>query len=662
MPLYRNFYKRKFRKFYKQRKPRRRFRRRRFRGPFRYGRRRPWVRRKFYKYKKNKKLKRIILTQWQPSHIKKCRIKGTIQLFQAGLGRYSYNYTMYKESYVPQHEPGGGGWCYLMFSLGNLYTENQRLQNWWTVSNKGLNLVRYRGVKIKFYRQKHTDYVVTWSNEYPMEVGKYHFPSLHPQRMLQYNHKIVVPSYDTLPQSKKPYKKVFIPPPKEMVDKWYFQQFFQRYPLVLIAAGACSLSNMYVGNQAMSNNCTVNCLNTKLFQHKCFQYQGTVGYTPKGSIYLYGAQNGNENDKVETLTFLGNSMKFTSGKPMSSVTNWTNYTKDYWGNPFHSDFMNEQRHVYMSNIQPSTLFQQKQSTIKSTAGLTKVIEPLYYECRYNPCKDDGVANEVYWVKNFAEEKGWDTNDDPDLEIHGFPLWICLWGWYDWSKKLNKAKNIYQDYTIVIKTRYMEPKLPAYVLLNDEFPLGLGDYDTPTKKLTEADLNYWFPRWKFQKEAVETLLMTGTAVCRPENARQIQAHCGYTFYFKWGGNPASMEQVVDPTTQPQYPVPSGLFQSPEIVDPSTSIFNYLYNFDVRRHLLTQTAEKRIKNLTDFDISLFTDGTTPTPFEPPIQTPQTWTEETSEEEKKTLLQQLHQLQQHNLQLLQRYQQLKLMTQST
>ncbi len=135
-----------------------------------------------------------------------------------------------------------------------------------------------------------------------------------------------------------------------------------------------------------------------------------------------------------------------------------------------------------------------------------------------------------------------------------------------------------------------------------------------------------------------------------------------FIFKWGGNPASMEQVVDPTTQPQYPVPSGLLQSPEIVDPSTSIFNYLYNFDVRRHLLTQTAEKRIKNLTDFDISLFTDGTAPTPFEPPIQTPQTWTEETSEKEKTTLLQQLHELQQHNLQLLQRYQQLKLMTQST
>lgn len=572
---------------------------------------------------------------------------------------------MYKESYVPPHEPGGGGWCYLMLSLGNLYTENQRLQNWWTVSNKGLNLVRYQGVILKFYRQKHTDYVVTWSNEYPMEVGKYHFPSIHPQRMLQYNHKIVVPSYDTLPQCKKPYKRVYVPPPKEMIDKWYFQQFFQRYPLVLIASTACSLNNMYVGNQAMNNNCSINCLNTNLFKHKCFQYQGTTGYQPKGGMYLYALDNGQIDPlsgKVGEMTYLGNSMDYQPGENLNSTSDVQTYNQKKWGNPFYTQYINEQRKIVTTSKQYTALWSKKNEQMKQES-IQLQIEPFYYECRYNPCKDDGIGNEVYWVKNFAEENGWDTKTDPDLAIDGFPLWIALWGWYDWSKKLNKAKNIWNDYILVIKTRYMEPKLPAYVFLNDEFPLGLGNYDEPLKKIDPNDLKHWYPKWKFQKEAVETLLMTGTAVCRPENARQIQAHCGYKFLFKWGGNPASMEQVVDPTAQPQYPVPSGLFQSPEIVDPSTSIFNYLYNFDVRRHLLTQTAEKRIKNLSDTDISMFTDGTQQPLYEPPIQTPQTtWTEETSEEEKKTLLLQLQQLQQHNLHLLQRYQQLKLMTLNT
>lgn len=596
--------------------------------------------------------------QWQPSHIKKCRIKGTIQLFQAGYGRFSYNYTAYKESYVPPHQPGGGGWCYLMLSLGNLYTENQRLQNWWTTSNKGLNLVRYFGVSFKFYRQKHTDYVVSYSNEYPMSVGKFHYPSIHPQRLLQYNHKIVVPSYDTLPQSKKPYKKVFVKPPKEMIDKWYFQSQFQRYPLVLLACTACSLNNMYVGNNVLNNNCTILCLNTNLFKNKCFQFQGTTGYQPKGNIYLYGLPNGEtdlKKEPIKNLIYLGNSMQFQAGDTLDSVTAFTSYQKQKWGNPFFNQYFNDIKTVLITTNQPSYWFAKKQETI-GTQAIQKVVDPLYYECRYNPCKDDGIGNEVYWVNNFSAEDGWDTKKDPDLAIDGFPLWIALWGWYDWSKKLNKAKNIYQDYVLVIKTRYMEPKLPAYIFLNDEFPLGLGDYETPTKDLTPADLNYWFPRWKFQKEAVEALLMTGTAVCRPENAKQIQAHCSYNFRLKWGGNPASMEKVIDPVAQPDYPVPGGLLQNTEIIDPSTSIYNLLYDFDVRRDLLTQRAEKRIKQIQETDQSLFTDGTT-NPFDPPIQAQQeTWEEETQKEEKTSLLLQLRELQHLNQQLLLRYRQLK------
>ncbi len=257
-----------WRKNWKRKWPRRRYRRRRLRSNFRSKRRRTWVRKRNYAKYIAKKLRKIKIMQWQPSHIKKCRIKGTIQLFQAGYGRYSYNYTAYKESYVPPHQPGGGGWCYLMLSLGNLYTENQRLQNWWTTSNKGLNLVRYYGVSFKFYRQKYTDYVVSYSNEYPMSVGKFHYPSIHPQRLLQYNHKIVVPSYATLPQSKKPYKKVFVRPPKKMIDKWYFQSQFQRFPLVLLACTACSLNEMYVGHNVLNNNCTILCLNTNLFKNK----------------------------------------------------------------------------------------------------------------------------------------------------------------------------------------------------------------------------------------------------------------------------------------------------------------------------------------------------------------------------------------------------------
>lgn len=73
-----------------------------------------------------------------------------------------------------------------------------------------------------------------------MEVGKYHYPSIHPQRMLTYNHRLIIPSYRTMPLWKKTYKKCFIKPPKEMIDKWYFQNHFQRYPLCMLAVTACN--------------------------------------------------------------------------------------------------------------------------------------------------------------------------------------------------------------------------------------------------------------------------------------------------------------------------------------------------------------------------------------------------------------------------------------
>ncbi len=100
---------------------------------------------------------------------------------------------------VPEFQPGGGGWSIFQISLNDLYKEHQQLMNWWTKTNKDYNLVRYCKLKLKFYRQRHTDYVVNYQLQYPFEVGKLHYPSSHPQRLLMYNKKILVPSYNTLP-------------------------------------------------------------------------------------------------------------------------------------------------------------------------------------------------------------------------------------------------------------------------------------------------------------------------------------------------------------------------------------------------------------------------------------------------------------------------------
>nr|UGV39568.1 MAG: ORF1 [TTV-like mini virus] len=651
-PFRRRYYKRNFYK------PRRWFRRWRSGKTLRRKRRRrrTRVRRRRFKNFKKYKLKFIKLTQWQPSHIKNCKIKGTIQLFQAGIGRFSHNYSLFKDSWVPEHEPGGGGWCYLQLSLGNLYTEHQRLQNWWTRSNQGLNLCRYRGVRLRFWRQQFTDYIVTYSNEYPMEVGKFHYPSMHPQRLMLYNHRIVVPSYNSMPHKKKAFKQVFVKPPKEMVDKWYFQQHFQRFPLVLIAASACSLEQYYISDQVISNNITLYSLDTKLIHNKNFQRPSqTTGWYPKEGQYLYATYNGTTDfNKIQpsTCTYLGNTVQNTPGSQGKQTT-----FKD-WGSPFFKNIIDGTRNVILTT-KNNTDFWTQTTPIEGAF----IDRPIAVKCRYNPTKDDGIGNEAYWVSNFSAENNWEWNNDPDIHIQGFPLWLMLWGWYDWSRNLNKIKNIYNDYLLVVKSRYLTPALPAYVFLNESYIEGSGPYNTNLDELDPSIIDHWYPQWKFQQEAIETLLMCGTGVCRGNHTKQIQAHCDYSFFFKWGGNPASMEKVIDPTTQPQYPLPSGQFLSNEIIDPSTSIYNYLYNFDQRRDLLTQTAEKRIKQISDFDPSLFTDGILYQSINPPAQGQETAPPFTTEEEEKTpILQQLQQLQQFNQQLLQRYRQLTLQIQNS
>lgn len=585
-------------------------------------------------------------------------------LFQAAYGRYSHNWTQYKESIVPEYWPGGGGWSIFCFSLNNIFVENQKLLNWWSKSNKGLNLCRYIGLKCKFFRQQCTDYVVSYSTEPPFEVGKFHYPSSHPQRLLTYNHHIIVPSHRTQPNYKKAYITKFIKPPKEYIDKWYFQQHFGRHFLVMFTTAACSLNSFFISQGAESNNVSLWSINTKLIKKKAYQYTGyaTTGFSIGDGNYLYATHA--EFQDIKNLTakdviLLGNPMPYYEGEPRGS-SQISSYDKSKWGNFWHPYYLNNEYTVLLSNLQYTNLLATPEK--KMETGVTILTTGIVTKCRYNPNKDTGEGNEAYWVSNIQEEQGWDTQVDPDLIIRGFPLWILLWGWEDWQRKLSKIHSLDHDYILVVKSDFIEPKLPAYIFLNNNFVEGHGRYGQPKAEIDPYQLKHWYPKFYYQQEAIEELLMCGPAVPRSDCSKTIQAHMLYKFYFKWGGNPSTMETVADPASQPTYPLPSGQFQNNEINDPSTDIKDLLYTFDVRRHLITQKAKKRIFEKPTYDSNLFTDGTDSTKqalFDPPTkkQKVQETSDSSTEEEEQTPLQnQLQQLRHHNQQLLQRYRQLK------
>lgn len=660
--------------FYRKRKwPRRRQRyRRNWRGfwrprrTFQRKRRTTWVRRKFFRKFKNRKLKKLKLFQWQPQKIRKCHIKGFLELFETSLGRVSNNFTTAKESYVPDHEPGGGGWSIQQMSLGNLYVQNLYGMNYWTRSNIGYNLCRYFGVRIYLYRQRNIDYIFTYNLEEPLTVGRYTYPSYHPYKMFQFKKKIIVPSLETAPNKKKLYIKKYIKPPKKLTNQWYFQNHLQNYPLITFFSTACNLQTMFISHNAKNNNITLKSLNTKFFEHPIFQYlqQGTLGYHPDkaGNIYMYGLQNAPipkpENAQIKQLTFLGNTHINTDGQPIGESKDKTEYNKDKWGNPFETNFLNQDDVIYITNTPTYTLenaINDKDKIIKDKSEFATKFEPLLYSVRYNPNKDKGIGNAAYFKTTYdISQKNWDEPADESLIVRNFPLWLILWGFEDYMLKLGTINKLHENGILVIKSEYFSEKLPYYVFLSDSFTQGQGPYNVPEQNLSTYTLTHWYPCWMYQKEAIETILQTGPGVAKPFVSESIQAHFKYDFFFKWGGNPSTFERITDPNSQPIGPDPNNQLLNTQIISPETSIEDFIYNWETRRDTLTQAATERIKQIPINVTSMFTDGTTTSSILQALQeTPQEKT--TEEKEKETLLQQLLLIQQYNEQLYQRLRQL-------
>nr|UGV34892.1 MAG: ORF1 [TTV-like mini virus] len=657
-------YRRRYKNYY-NRKPwwrRLQYRRRRPRKTFRTKRRRKyWVRRYFSKKYYRKKLKKLTLKQWQPIKIRKSRIKGYLQLFEAGMGRFENNFAMYKESFTPPYEPGGGGWSIQQLGLGILYSQNQMFLNWWTVSNKGLPLVRYNGVKITLFRQPETDYIFWYDNEGPIPITKYTYASLHPIKLLLEKHKVIVPSMQTQPHKRKPFKTKWITPPKEMINKWHFQSHIASFPLLTFGAAAVSLQSMFQPRTAINNSITLHSVNTRFFQNPRFQYPGTstTGYQAKPGTYIYGIHNGAvplKENFIKDFVYLANTMLNDAGDTRGTSQIAT-YGAPHWGNPFYVKYLDGSMRTFITDkgyqdLMKDSNINQKLSTI--IPNPTEKHEPYIYTLRYNPDKDKGTGNVIYWKSNL-DSQNWDPPDDPDLKIENFPLWLSLWGFEDYTRKLGKLRNLDQDWMLCIRTKYFSESLPTYVLVSQQFVDGEGPYNVGQDQLSLQDIQHWYPRFRYQKESVSAICQTGPAVCKSEYQKSIQAHIKYDFHFKWGGNPPTMENIFDPNSQPTYDTPDNIRLINEITSPTTSITNYLYNWDIRRDFLTQAATKRITESPENDFSLFTDGI-PTTTDIPIHKEKTQEKTTQEKTQEEVLQQLSNILQYNQQLRLRLQLLK------
>nr|UGV38640.1 MAG: ORF1 [TTV-like mini virus] len=610
-------YRRNFYRPYKRRWTRKRIRPRRFRRPLRRRiyRRRPYRVRKRLFYKK----KTILIRQWQPSKINKCKIKGLMCLFQCGPDRISNNWTQYMNSFVPEHWHGGGGWSQLKFSLGSLFEERQLVRNYWTKSNVALPLVRYGGCKLKFYRTQYVDYIVHYTKCYPMLDTSEQHTNAQPSAMLMYRKKIIVPSFTTEPHNKKPYKKKFISPPSQMYNKWYFQQDICNTGLLMLTTTACNLDRFYLSPLALSNNITITCLNTVVFQNRNFQQTDinhtTTPWSPKANYYMYGANIHNPSDiKFKDLIYLGQTQYNHEGIAIGTNDQWQTYSsnpkwKDNFGNPLNHTYLTGTYHILIggATADPQTIFNKSTNPRDNKVGtkLTLMGQDLIKKCRYNPNKDTGLGNEIYFLKNTRNETGWDAPNQNSLLLRGYPLWLAWWGWPDWQKKLAQIQQIDYNYIAVFKTECIDEKLPGYVPLDMNFIEGKSPYELELEHALPSDYQHWYPRFKYQFQSINDICKTGPGTVKL-STKSVEAHMMYTFYFKWGGCPNELENIADPCNQPKYPVPNNFIQGTEIQNPISSPTKELYQFDFRRYMLTNKAAKRITENSISETTSITDG--------------------------------------------------------
>nr|UGV39025.1 MAG: ORF1 [TTV-like mini virus] len=592
MPPYRRNY---YYRYQRRRRPytRRRFRTWRLRNPFRFRfrrrRRRYPVRRK---YKNKKKLLKILLKEFQPKTIRHCKIKGFKCLIQCGPNRESYNYAQYILSVIPEHYPTGGGWSQMVFSLASLFEDNQHLANIWTSSNAGLNLVRYLKSTFRFYQHEFVDYIVIPRLCYPMTTSPLDHANAQPYRALLERKKIIVPSVRTRPLKRRMRKFTF-KPPAQLTNHWYFQQKLCNIPLLMLTTVSCSLTQMYLNPTWYSNNVTLVSLNTKLFKIPNFaEYPTTTGYKPDTNMFLYTLGNGNEKPKNRNeLIKLANTKDNTPGvRIMSADQN----KPANWGNPFNSHNLQEDVRLFYSTYDWNQF--PENDTHTGLPNLYELSNPLYMKCRYTPDKDTGQGNVVYWVKNYAGTD-WSHPENFTLKIEGLPLYIALHGWSDYTKKVRDITRVDQDHIIVIVSDFFDTKLPAYVFLDPSFRSDNGPYNTPP---TNWQKTHFYPMSQQQQISMNLICQSGPNTVKLPKDTSFSIHARYTFDFKWGGCPETLEKAYDPCSQQVYPLPNQILQTTPITNPETSPEKELYCFDFRRDIITKSAADRItkhKTTTD-----------------------------------------------------------------
>lgn len=521
----------------------------------------------------------MTLKQWNPPFVKRCKIKGNFPIIICGQGRQQYNYIQHRDEIVPAKMSGGGSFAIVVFNLGFFWDEHQHWRNIWTSSNENYDLCRYTGMSLKIVRPPSTDIILTVTRHYPMLVNSGTHPACHPQRQLLQYKKYIIQSLQRKPHGKK-YKKIKIRPPALLNNRWFFQKDFINTNLCMISICTADLTRPFC-HVSGDNNCTgFNALNTNIFHNISWKLAQTSYIVQEDNskqykLWGYAKKNNTEREWKELIP-----------------------TKPYgWENPFYTEYLTGATKVFMSPTKPSNT---------TASGDTKdVTGQLLVYCRYNPIPDIGDTNIMY-LKGMFTKNDLAPSLNLSFSLQGLPLWLMSYGYFDWMVKLHSTYNIYDDYQVIIQSKFIasippltykqsgnnELKYPAVIPISPHFLKGRGINDTDPLPL---ELLSWYPKVTNQTEAINYIVTTGPYIPMPNKEFSWCVQCNYTAYFKWGGTHHPSQEIDNPATKSTYPTPSAMLKGVQIKNPRKAL--ELHPWHWRRDELTTKALKRMLQYSD-----------------------------------------------------------------
>ncbi len=156
-----------------------------------------------------------------------------------------------------------------------------------------------------------------------------------------------------------------------------------------------------------------------------------------------------------------------------------NYTKQigvtHFIHHFTSNEWNLTHYINQQQIQKHFLTPQNSPTENAT-HLTRLLDGIILETRYNINRDNGQDNIIYFRSNQNAEEGWAPPTEETKKLVGLPLWLGLWGFVDFQKKLGTTIGIDTQQVLTIQTRHTQPIREILVPIDNAFTEGKSPYE------------------------------------------------------------------------------------------------------------------------------------------------------------------------------------------